>query len=149
MNKSPEAGAVLGIPAKRIIGMKSRKISLIFNKCPPCAWLLWHWSNGLVGTKSNWQREISVKKPFKMGFRFSSTLKMQIQPLNPLKTVSKACDLSSTIAMTTHCFGALSQVGTFGHCVIGQGHDFLWPDWLNWWVWPWVPAFETQIVLTP
>ena len=50
---------------------------------------------------------------------------MQIQPLNSLKTVSKVGDLSSTIAMTAHCFGALSQVRAIGHCVIGQERDLL------------------------
>ena len=60
------------------------------------------------------------KKPFKMGFCFYPTLKKYIQPINRLKTVSKVGDLSSTIAMTAHCFGALSQVRAIGHCVIGQ-----------------------------
>ena len=36
-----------------------------------------------------------------------------------------------------------------GDCVIGQERDLLWPDWKNWWVWPWVPAFEIQFFLTP
>ena len=54
---------------------------------------------------------------------------MQIQPLNSLKTVSKVGDVSSTIAMTAHCFGALSQVRGIGHCVIGQERDLLW-TWL-------------------
>ena len=48
---------------------------------------------------------------------------MQIQSLNTLKTVSKVDDLSSTIAMTALCFGALSQVRAIGHCVIGQERD--------------------------
>ena len=65
------------------------------------------------------------KKPFKMGFCFYPTLRMQIQSLNSLKTVSKVDDLSSTIAMTAHCFGALSQVHAIGHCVIGQERDLL------------------------
>ena len=51
--------------------------------------------------------------------------------------------------MTAHCFGALSQVRAIGHCVIGQERDLLKSDWLNWWVCPWVPAFEIQIFLTP
>ena len=42
-----------------------------------------------------------------------------------------------------------SQVCAIGHCVISQGADLLWPDWLNWWVWPWVPALKIQIFLTP
>ena len=50
---------------------------------------------------------------------------MQIQALNYLKTVSKVGHLSSTIAMTVHCFGALSQVRAIGHCVIGQERDLL------------------------
>ena len=74
---------------------------------------------------------------------------MQIQPLNSLKTVSKVVNLFSMVAMTVHCFGALSQVRAIGHCMIGQQRDLLWPDWLNWWVCPWVPAFEIQIFLTP
>ena len=80
---------------------------------------------------------------------FYPTLKKLIQPINRLKTVSKVGDLPSTIAMTAHCFGALSQVRAIGHCMIGQERDLLWPDWLNWWVCPWVPAFEIQIFLTP
>ena len=43
-------------------------------------------------------------------------------------------------------FGALSQVCAI---VIGQECDLLWPDWLNWWMCPWVPEFEIQIFLTP
>ena len=89
------------------------------------------------------------KKPFKMGVCFYPTLRMQIQPLISLKIVSTVGDLSSTIVMTAHCFGELSQVRAIGHCVIGQECDLLWPDWLNWWVCPWVPAFEIQIFLTP
>ena len=50
---------------------------------------------------------------------------MQIQPLNSLKTVSKVGNQSSTIAMTAHCFGALSQVRAIGHCVIGWERDLL------------------------
>ena len=76
---------------------------------------------------------------------------MQLQSFNYLKTVSKVGDLSSDrpqIAMTAHFFGALSQVRAIGRCVIGQERDLLWPDWLNWWVCPWVPAFEKQIFLT-
>ena len=38
-------------------------------------------------------------------------------PLTP--TVSKFGDLSSMIAMTAHCFGALSQVRAIGHSVFG------------------------------
>ena len=52
-----------------------------------------------------------------MGFCFYPTPRMQIQPLNSLKTVSKVGDLSLTIATTAHCFGALSQVsGLFLSC---------------------------------
>ena len=50
---------------------------------------------------------------------------MQIQPINRLKTTSKGGDLSSTIAMMVHCFGALSQVRAIGHCVIGRERDLL------------------------
>ena len=46
-----------------------------------------------------------------------------MQPINRLKTASKGGDLSSTIAMKAHCFGALSQVCAIGHCVIGQERD--------------------------
>ena len=49
---------------------------------------------------------------------------MQIQPLNSLKTVSKVGDLSSMIAMTAHCFGALSQVRVIWHCVIGKSMTY-------------------------
>ena len=52
--------------------------------------------------------------------------------------------MSSTIAMTAHCFGALSHVRQIWHCVIGHKSDLLWPDWLNWRVWKWVPVFEIQ-----
>ena len=48
-----------------------------------------------------------------------------MQPINRLKTVSKVGDLSSTIAMTAYCFGALSQVCAIGYCVIGQERDLL------------------------
>ena len=75
------------------------------------------------------QRLVS-KNPFKMGFCFHPILKNQIQPFYPLKNISKDGDLSSTIAMTAHCFGALSQVRATGHCMIGQERDILWPDWL-------------------
>ena len=74
---------------------------------------------------------------------------MQIESLYSLKTVSKFADLSSTIAMTAHCFGAISQVPAIGHCMIGQERDLLWPDKLNWWVCLRVPAFEIQIFLKP
>ena len=43
-----------------------------------------------------------------------------MQSINRLKTASKVGDLSSTIAMTAHCFGALSQVRA-----IGQKRDLL------------------------
>ena len=52
---------------------------------------------------------------------------MRIRPLNSIKIVSKVGDLSSTIAMTAHCFDALSQVRAIGHCVIGQERDILCP----------------------
>ena len=78
---------------------------------------------------------------------FYPTLKKQIQLINPLKTDSKVDDLPQTIAMTAHCFRALAQVRAAGHCVIGQEHELLWPDWLNWWVWWWVTVFEIQIFL--
>ena len=45
--------------------------------------------------------------------------------MNCLKTVSKGDDLSSTIAMTAHCFGALPQVRAIAHCVTGQERDLL------------------------
>ena len=74
---------------------------------------------------------ISVSmNPFKMGFCFYPTLKKQIQWLNPLKTVSKVVDLSSTMAVAAHCFGALSQVRAIGHCKIGQEHDLF--DLIGW-----------------
>ena len=60
-----------------------------------------------------------------MGFCFYPTLKMQIQQLNPLKTASEVGDLSSTIAMSAHCFSALSRVHAIGHCVIGQERNLL------------------------
>ena len=45
--------------------------------------------------------------------------------MNCLKIVSKGDDLSSTIAMTAHCFGALSQVRAIAHFVTGQERDLL------------------------
>ena len=39
--------------------------------------------------------------------------------------------LSSTIAMTDHCFDASSQVRAIRRFVIGQERDQLWPDWLT------------------
>ena len=69
--------------------------------------------------------KISVKEAIQSGFLFFPTVRMQIQSLNSLKTVSKVADLSSSIAMTAHCFGALSQVRAIGHCVIGQERDLL------------------------
>ena len=57
-------------------------------------------------------------------FVFISQLKSKKQPINPLKTVSKVGDLPSTIAMTAHCCGALSQVRAIGLCVIGQERNY-------------------------
>ena len=48
-----------------------------------------------------------------------------MQSINRLKTATNVGDLSSTIAMTAHYFGALSQVRAIGHCVIGQERDLL------------------------
>ena len=50
---------------------------------------------------------------------------MWIQPINRAKTFLKVGDLSLTVAMTAHCFGALSQVRAIGHCVVGQERDIL------------------------
>ena len=58
------------------------------------------------------------KNPFKMGFCFHLTLEKQIRPLDPLKSVSKVGDLSSTIAVNAHCFGAFSQVRAIGHWLV-------------------------------
>ena len=109
----------------------------------------WHFAtheavrpSGFYVQLTEW-RSVS-KKPFKMGFCFYLKLRMHTQPLNSLKTVSKFGDLSSTIAMTAHCFGALSRVRAIGHCVIGQERDLHCPDWLNWCVRPWAPAFEIR-----
>ena len=135
---------------------------LLYNK-NPCAWLLWHWSSrgqlalctlalGLTAScvlSSTDRVKISVKEAIQNGVCFYPTLRMQIQPLNSFKTVAKVGDLSLMIAMTVHCFGALSEVPVIGHCVIVQERDLLCPDWLNWWVCPWVPAFKIQIFLTP
>ena len=60
-----------------------------------------------------------------MGFCFYPTLTNHVHPLNRLKTAPKGGDLSSTIAMTAHCFGALSQVRAIDHCVIGRERDLL------------------------
>ena len=57
------------------------------------------------------------KKPIKMAICFYPTLKNIYSQL----ILSK---LSSTIAMTAHCFGALSQVRVIGHCVIGEERDY-------------------------
>ena len=69
-----------------------------------------------------------LKNPFK--WVFYPAFKMQIQPINPLKTVSKVGDLSSTIAINEHILFWCA----IGHGVIGQERHLLWPDWLNWWV---------------
>ena len=53
------------------------------------------------------------------------TRSVELRTHEAVKTASKVGDLSSTIAMTAHCFGALSQVRTIGHCVIGQERDLL------------------------
>ena len=84
------------------------------------------------------------KKPFKMCFY--PTLRMQIQPLNSLKTVSKVGNLSLTIA-TTVARSLDPRDWTLRDS--GQECDLLWHDWLNWWVCPWVPVFEIPIFLTP
>ena len=72
---------------------------------------------------------------------FCPTLIKQIQWFNPPKTALKVNDLSSKITMTAHCFSAFSHGHAIGHCVMGWKHDLVWPDWLNWWVWPWLSAF--------
>ena len=109
----------------------------------------WHFATASWVLSSTDLEKISVKEGIQMGFCFHPTLKNSIQSTNRLKTVSKVGDLSSTIAIVAHCFGALSQVRAIGHCMIGQERDPLLPDWLNWWVCPWFPAFEIQIFLTP
>ena len=114
----------------------------------------WHFATHKAVRSSEFEVQLTEwrsvsKKPFKMGFCFYPKLRMQIQLFNCLKTVSKVGDLSSMIAMTAHCFGALSRVRAIGYCVIGQERDLLWPDWLNCWVCPWVPAFKIQTFLTP
>ena len=74
----------------------------------------------------NKKKHVRVKEAIQNAFSFfNPTRRMQIQPLNSLKTLSKVGDLSSTIAMTAHCFGVLSQVRAIGHCVIGQERDLL------------------------
>ena len=55
------------------------------------------------------------------------TIVKQIQRLNPLKRASIFSDLSSTITVTSYCFGALSQVRAIGHCVVGQECGIVWP----------------------
>ena len=65
------------------------------------------------------------KNPFKFFILFYPTLEKEAQPFNTLKTVSKVGDLSSAIAVTAHCFGALSQVRAIGYCVIGQECNLL------------------------
>ena len=110
---------------------------------PPVVIRCVHWTMQR-GVLQTWIKALALANVM-----FYPTRRMQIQPLNSLKTVSKVGDLSSMIAMTAHCFGALSQVHAIGHCVIGQERDLFWPDWLNWSVCPWVPLFEIQIFLTP
>ena len=70
----------------------------------------------LVGSKFNWLSEDQCQRSHSkwVGFCFYPTLKMQIQPLNSLKTVSKVSDLCLTIIMTARCLGALSQVRAIG-----------------------------------
>ena len=70
--------------------------------------------------------KISVKQPIqKWVFVFIPHLKSKMQPLNPLKTVSKVGDMSWTIAVTVHCFGMLSQVGAIEHNMTSQKRDLL------------------------
>ena len=110
----------------------------------------WHFATGLNVFEVQLTEWGSVsQKPFKMGFCFYPKLRMRKQPPNSLKTVSKVADLSSTIAMTAHYFGALCQVRAIGHCVIGQECDLICPDWLNWWMCPWFSAFEIKNFLIP
>ena len=68
----------------------------------PCVWLLWYWSSqGQLavcnprGLTAEWVLWVELtewtsvsKKPFKMGFCFHPTHRMQIQPFNSLKNVS-------------------------------------------------------------
>ena len=57
---------------------------------------------GRVGSKFNWPSEDQCQRSHSKWVLFYPTLRMQTQPLNSLKTVSKVGDLSSTSAMTAH-----------------------------------------------
>ena len=68
----------------------------------------------------NWQWRSVSRSLFKIGFCFYPILTRQIQPLNYLKTASKVCDLSLTIAMKAHCFRS-----AWLNTVIGRGRDLV------------------------
>ena len=84
---------------------------------------------------SNDRAKLSFKETIQSGFLFlihlKSTYNQLILSKSPLTSLSR--NLSSTIAVTAHCFGAPS-VRVIGHCMIGQKHDLLWPYWPNLWV---------------
>ena len=61
----------------------------------------------------------------------------------------KFCLSLSLSLSLSHGFWCALSVPRYWHFVIDQEHDLHWPDWLNWWVCPWVPAFEIKIFLTP
>ena len=78
-----------------------------------CLRLIFSWNWHFATHEAEWvqsstdREKISAKNPFKMGFCFYPTFKNQIQPLNPLKNVSRRW----FVLDDRHCFsGALSQV---------------------------------------
>ena len=95
-----------------------------------------------VCSKLNGQSEEQCQRTHsKWGwFCFFPILTKQIQPLNRLKKASKVDDLSLTIAIAA-LFCAFALVLAIGYCMFGPQRYPVWLDLLNWWLWPWVPAF--------
>ena len=107
---------------------------------------------GRVGSKFNLPSEDQCQRAIqhsKLGFCFYLTLRMQIQPLNSLKTVSKSGRSVLDDRHDSACFWCAFSGLRDWTLRDWSRRDILWPDWLNWWVCPWVPAFEIQVFLTP
>ena len=90
--------------------------------------------------KVSWLFTLCSKNQFQMGFH--PTLRKQIPQFDPLKMAPKSgiCPQRSPCHLIVFC--ALSHICVIEHCVIGWEHDWVWPNWLNWWAWLWVSAFK-------
>ena len=129
--------------------------SVVYYNKNPCAWLLWHWFSwgqlarckGRVGSKFNWQSEDQCQRNHsKWVFVFIPYLKSKYSHsiLSKLSRKSALCPRRSLCTFLVRSLRS-AQLNTawLVKC------DLLWPDCLNWWVSPWVPAFVIQIFLTP